>query len=256
MNKDFFNELLETTLPGFSIEGNEISNISKDIYFEKLATTGLEEMHRYSTDPRLYEYLEFNPFTSIDETKTYLEKLLNRMTSREEKSAMYWFVRRKSDNYLIGTAGVVNINFFRKSAEWGYGIDPELWGNGYILQIQEALKYYVFEILKLNRLEGITMINNERTIQTVLAAGMQNEGILQEYYCKNGEFIDGWKYALLRKDYILDYDNINNQNKVSLLEIVTLVQGVLIDDNIDEMSNIENTNSWDSLSHMQIMIEI
>ena len=228
-----------------------------DIYFEKLSLSGLSEMHEYSINEKFYEYFEFEAFKSIDETKEYLQKLIGRMcTEQEYKPAMYWFIRRSSDNKLLGTAGLVNLNFSRKSVEWGYGIDPIFWGGGYILQIQEALKYYVFEILSLNRLEGITMINNERTIQTVKAAGMQNEGVLRQYYCKNGEFIDGWKYALLKQDYFLNNENSINQNNVSLSEIISLVQGVLIDDVIDEHSNIENTNGWDSLSHMQIMIEI
>ena len=40
---------------------------------------------------------------------------------------------------------MINLNYSRKSLEWGYGIDPKLWGKGYILMIQECLKKYVFE---------------------------------------------------------------------------------------------------------------
>ena len=40
------------------------------------------------------------------------------------------------------------------------------------MEILETLKNYTFKELKLNRLYGKTMINNERTIKSVLAAGM------------------------------------------------------------------------------------
>ena len=75
----------------------------------------------------------------------------------DSRVTTYWFVRRKSDDRLIGSAGLIDLNFSRQSIEWGYGIDPDLWGQGYILKIQEALKDYVFNILELNRIHGVTM---------------------------------------------------------------------------------------------------
>ena len=72
-----------------------------EIYFERLSMSGLEEMHRYSSDERLYEFFEFDPFDSIEKTKTYIEKLQERMSGDiNERTSIYWFVRRKSDNYL------------------------------------------------------------------------------------------------------------------------------------------------------------
>ena len=76
-------------------------------------------------------------------------------------SASYWFVRNKKNNNLIGTAGLLNLDYDRSSVEWGFGIDPNLWGLGYILEIEETLKHFVFEVLKVNRLYGKTMINNK-----------------------------------------------------------------------------------------------
>ena len=37
------------------------------------------------------------------------------------------------------------------------------------------------------------MVNNERTISSILAAGFLKEGILRDYYHKQGKFIDGFK---------------------------------------------------------------
>ena len=185
--------ILETVLPGSD-------GFQGDIFFELLSMSGLEEMHEYSIDERLYEFFEFKPFETINDTKNYINKLLNKRMSYEgdQKQGMYWFVRRKNDNKLIGTANFVNINYSRKSLEWGYGIDPKLWGKGYILMIQECLKKYVFETLNYNRLHGVTMITNERTISSILSCGMMKEGILRDYYFKNGNYIDGWTYSMIK----------------------------------------------------------
>ena len=102
--------ILETIVPGS--DSNET-----EIYFEPLSMSGLEEMNAYSIDERLYEFFEFKPFKSIDDTKNYINKLLNKRMSYDGhlKKGMYWFVRHKIDNILIGTASIVNIDYLRKS---------------------------------------------------------------------------------------------------------------------------------------------
>ncbi len=246
---DNFYKIFTTTIPA----SNDYS-----IYFEKISMDGLEEMHAYSVDKRLYEFFEFSAFSEIAETKEYINKLLRRMEGKpEEIKSQYWFVRKRSDDSLVGTAGLTSLNFDRKSIEWGYGIDPKLWGTGYILQIQEILKQYVFEILKLNRLHGITMVDNKRTIESVIASGMQFEGIIRSYYCKDNNFIDGWQYSMTREDYmkLLEDSSLVAPN-IKKEEIINVVQSILKEEIISSDSNIENTHTWDSLSHMIIMVNL
>ncbi len=231
---------------------------SLDIYFERLSMAGLEEMHRYSVDERLYQFFEFDPFDSVVKTKEYIEKLLDRMGNDPlKRSAMYWFVRRKGDGYLIGSAGLVNLNYARRSIEWGYGIDPEMWGLGYVLQIQEALKKYVFETLKLNRLYGVTMVNNQRTISSVLSSGMKHEGTMRQHYCKDGKYYDGWFYSMLAEEYFRQNKSIKSGNsRYSIDLIIKIVSSVLTKENISEDSTMHNVPSWDSLNHMNLMVAI
>lgn len=258
ITKNIFFKLFETIVPGGFTAGSKESSINTDIYFEQLSMSGLDEMYKYSVDERLYEFLEFQPFRTIAETREYLQKLIDRTSEfGEKKTAMYWFVRRKSDNQLVGTAGLVNLNYARQSIEWGYGVDPELWGFGYILQIQELLKHFVFSVLGLNRLDGVTMVTNERTISSLLAGGMIQEGLLREYFCKDGLYIDGWKYSMLQKDYLKSLTtNSDNKNQITIKEIVNVVSTVLDDDQIDENSSMFNTSNWDSLNHMSIMVAV
>jgi ribosomal-protein-alanine N-acetyltransferase len=255
--QEFYRRFCEIK-PGADISKNGPEGNSADIYFESLSMIGLEEMHNYSIDERLYEFFEFKPFTNIEETKTYLEKLLRRMTGEmEERTYVYWFVRRKSDNRLIGTACLVNLNYGRQSVEWGYGVDPELWGSGYILQMQEILKQYAFEVLELNRLDGVTMIHNERTISSLLAAGMKHEGTLREFYCKDEVFYDGWKYAMLQKEYLeLKKEQSPSNELITIESVIELIQSVLDEEIVDEGSDIKNTSTWDSLSHMMIIVAV
>ncbi len=227
------------------------------IYYEKLSLSGLEEMHNYSKDERFYEFLEFKPFTNIEETKEYIKKLLERMKKIDNLiNCSYWFIRDKENKNLIGTAGLLNLDYERSSVEWGFGIDPNLWGLGYILEIEETLKHFVFEKLKLNRLYGKTMINNKRTIDSLIATGMINEGIAKDFYCKNNKFIDAWLYALTKKDYINQLKNVVRNTNAELNEIVKIVQKIIFQSEVDINTSMENNLDWDSMNHMLIISAI
>lgn len=257
VNEEEFYRRFEEVVPGSHV--SDVSDqIGLDIYFERLGMAGLEEMHRYSSDPRLYEFFEFGVFETVEHTKAYIDKLLLRMAGdRKNKTAIYWFVRRKVDDYLIGTAGLVDLHYARRSAEWGYAVDPDLWGTGYILQIQEALKHYAFEVLQLNRVDGITMVENIRTISSLLVTGMKHEGILRHFYCKDGVFHDGWQYGMIRADYIESLKNRKRGGgKFTVDDVVGIVSGVIADEEITVDSSMANVSRWDSLTHMSILVAI
>ena len=232
---------------------------SNNIHFLPMSMSGLEEMHHYSAKERFYDYFEFDPFKEIEETKSYIEKLLVRMEGDvNTRVNTYWFIRRKSDDRLIGSASLTGLNFARQSIEWGYGIDPDLWGYGYILEIQEILKDYVFNTLQLNRLHGVTMITNLRTIESIAAAGMAHEGTAKELFCKGGKFIDGWRYGMTRLMYESQKSSVGKTlNRLDLVNsIVSLVASVFPEEEITEKSSMLETSSWDSLGHMLVIIAL
>jgi RimJ/RimL family protein N-acetyltransferase len=255
--KEFYRRF-DQIMPGAVHSENSPHLSELDIYFERLSMAGLEEMHRYSSDERLYEFFEFDTFDTVEKTKTYIEKLLQRMSGDiHNRNAMYWFVRRRIDGYLVGTACLVELSYARKSIEWGYGVDPELWGGGFILQIQECLKHYVFNTLELNRLHGTTMVENDRTVSSLLAAGMRHEGTLRDFYCKNGVHHDAWQYGMLKRDYF-DTPRKNSfiERRFSIEDVIKVVSSVLTEETVTFDTSMSNSLSWDSFSHMSIMIAI
>ncbi len=258
MDKNEFFRRFNEVIPGSRLADGTAPAFEVEVYFEKLSMAGLEEMHRYSKDARLYEFLEMAPFDTVDKTRAYIEKLEKRMAGEpHERTANYWFVRRKADNYLVGTAALVELNVARQSIEWGYGVDPDLWGEGYIFQIQELLKHYVFEVLQLNRMSGTTMAANSRTISSVLAAGMKHEGTARQYYCKDGAYLDAWQYGMLRADYVeLSKAHVASKTEYSFDDVIRVVASVITEEEIGPESTMHHVVTWDSLSHMAIMLAI
>jgi len=256
--KNKFYKVFSNSNPGEKKSNINLLNEDIDIYFEPLSLRGLTEMYRYSKDARLYEFFEFDSMDTIEKTADYIKKLELRMAGEPlNKTAMYWFVRRKYDNYLIGSAALLSLNYERQSVDWGYAIDPELWGLGYILQIQELLKYFVFEQLELNRLAGTTMVTNQRTIASLITSGMKHEGNLRNFYCKNGEYIDAWQYSMLKEEYFELKNNFQVSNvRYSTKEIVSIISSVLTEEEVTHNSSMFTLSSWDSFAHMSIMIEV
>lgn len=255
-----FYALLNETVPGGSCKETNVSK-ERQLYFSRLSMDGLEEMHEYSIDERLYEYFEFEPFKTIEDTEKYLNRLMDLEGDKVLGSAaIAWFIRRIKDKKLIGTARLVNIDHNRQSVEWGYGIDPKLWGEGYIFEIQELLKEYIFEELGLNRLYGTTMVENERTKSTLIAAGCEEEGILRQYYKDHmGKYHDGWMYSMLAEDY---FDSKYFKSSAVIASTVTkekiakIVGEALGCSEIGVNGDMSSVANWDSLSHISVILAV
>ena len=102
------------------------------------------------------------------------------------------------------------------------------------------------------------MVNNTRTIESITASGMKHEGIAKDHYCKDGIYIDGWRYGLTRSMYEdQEYEiktRVNVQDPVN--SIIKLVSSVFPEETITEGSSMADIDSWDSLGHMQLIIAL
>lgn len=255
MDKEEFLWRLNNKLPGEKVKESKLEPPDTDIYFSKINKNSLAEFNNYSLNPKLYEYFEFKPFKSMNDTLDYYNKMMKRMN--DDKSHFYWFVYKKNDHKLIGSACLANINFERRSVEWGLGIDPDFWGLNYNLQINELLKHYIFDVLLMNRLFGHTMITNKKAIECAKASGCVIEGKLRDFYKKDDTFIDAWIYSLLSKEYYKkSIKELNSKREVSIQEILTLISKIINEDNIDESTSMENCINWDSFSHTSIITTI
>lgn len=113
-----------------------------------------------------------------------------------------WGVTRRSDNRLIGTTTLYNLDFTHRRAEVGYALGKEYWGQGYMNEALQALLKYAFETLDLRRLEADVDPRNQASIQTLERLGFQREGYLRERWEVAGEIQDALFYGLLRQEWL------------------------------------------------------
>ena len=231
---------------------------SREIYLDHFSFDGAEEMHKYSKDERVYEYLETSPHSSLEETRQYIGAQLERAgDGKVNLTGKIWFIRRVRDDRMVGSVALMELDKKRLSVCWGFAVDPEFWGEGYIYEVQEIIKDYVFNELGLNRLWSVTYITNERAKKTVLAGGFQEEGVLREYYRNEaGDFIDAWIYGMVKSDFHKQEAVSKVELSVDTDELVCFIGETLQCNTLVLGSKMADIPTWDSLNHVTLMLAL
>ena len=170
---------------------------SDRLCIEPISIAYLPDFHEYSLKPELYKYLEFDPFTTLEQSKKYLQKLLARSNS---SLCQYWFIRLPEEDKVVGSIGLHSLNVNRKSVEIGYGISPDYWGRGIFTSAANILIDHCFLSLRLRRISAVTHSENLGSIKGLSKLGFNQEGRLCDYYCDtSGNWSDAILLALLNK---------------------------------------------------------
>jgi [ribosomal protein S5]-alanine N-acetyltransferase len=113
-----------------------------------------------------------------------------------------WGIARRSDDQLIGSLTLFNLDFDHRRAEIGYALGRAYWGQGYMHEALQALLAYAFETLDLHRIEADIDPRNTASIKTVERLGFKREGYLRERWQTNGEIQDAFFYGLLKHEWL------------------------------------------------------
>lgn len=265
---DFYT-ILDSVLPGEN-KIPEVESIKARIYFERLTISGLRQMHEYSVaDKRFYDYLEYEPFKSIEETGAYLNRLISLEGDVQGRTCIGWFIRKVEDHRIIGSARLVNVDYKRQSVSWGYGLDPRLWGQGYVQEIQRVLLDYIFNRLGLNRLYGSAMLANKQTISTLISIGMKEEGVhRQAMRDSKGRYHDAWSYGMLYEDYKKSRGWVSSNGETQARglasnenagahDIESILREFLREyGDVDMDFPFANLPYWDSLKQMELVVSL
>ena len=101
---------------------------------------------------------------------------------------------------IIGTIGFMWIQFEHASAEVGYSLARDMWGQGIMTEALREVICYAFETLRLNRVEAIHEVDNPASGAVMRKCGMRYEGCLRQKLRNKGRYVDVDLYAILRSD--------------------------------------------------------
>ena len=119
-----------------------------------------------------------------------------------DNTGIRWGIVLKGRKGLIGTCG-----FYKwakedgYSAQLGYDLDPEHWGKGIMTEALEAVLGYMFETMRMHRIEALVMPRNKRSLGVLKRLGFKKEGVRREHVFQMGEFQSDIVLSMLEQEW-------------------------------------------------------
>jgi RimJ/RimL family protein N-acetyltransferase len=124
----------------------------------------------------------------IENARSFIEHAI---TDRREKSHCI-----EIDGSAVGGIGItIGEDVYRLTAEMGYWLAEEFWGQGIMSEVVPAFVNHCFEKFSLKRIYATTYSTNPASARVLEKAGFLFEGLLHKNVVKDGEILDSLLYA-------------------------------------------------------------
>lgn len=106
-----------------------------------------------------------------------------------------------ANDILVGTCGIFPADdVYRNSAEVGYWLGQDYWGQGIALQALNLLVDYGFNTLGMHRIYASVFEPNTASAKVLQKAGFIHEGTRRQSVYKNGQHLNELLFAKLKND--------------------------------------------------------
>jgi [ribosomal protein S5]-alanine N-acetyltransferase len=167
------------------------------LLLKSLSDEDLDFVFRQFSDPVVCKYLyDEEPFTEVAQAAG----LIQYFRQPEPRCQHRWVVVRKSDGAKMGTCGFHHWIPADNTAETGYDLREEYWGNGYMLEALRAIIRFAREDMKLARIDAVIYGENIKSASLAQKLG----------FVRNGSTFEVFRGVKMPHDvYILSIENEN-----------------------------------------------
>lgn len=136
-------------------------------------------------------------------TRRYQQQVLSRDVAEALGGTKFPFwIRRKRDGLLLGAAVFSNVIYGSfQSCFLGYNLDVAAVRHGFMIEALRAAIQYIFETVRLHRIEANVMPRNEASRTLLERLGFRSEGYSPRYLEIAGKWEDHLRMALLREEW-------------------------------------------------------
>lgn len=167
-----------------------------DILIRKWKIEDAEELkNAINNEKILYNLRDGIPYPyTIENAQEFITQTLN-----APKDSQYsWAIL--VDNKVIGSVGVFRKdNIHYQTAEIGYYIAEEYWGNGIMTKVIKKVCNYIFNETDIIRIFAEPFAYNIPSCKVLEKAGFELEGILRNNAIKNNKIIDMKMYSIIKR---------------------------------------------------------
>ncbi len=159
----------------------------------------LSAYNNWTSDEKVTEFLRWPTHKSIEVTERVLREWIN---SYKNYDYYQWaIVFKKNVNEPIGTISVVDKNERLNIVHIGYCIGSRWWNQGIISEAFSAIIPFLFNEVKVNRIESQHDPNNPGSGRVMSKCGLRHEGTLRQADFSNKGIVDASMYSLLASEY-------------------------------------------------------
>lgn len=119
----------------------------------------------------------------------------------ENETGLQWVLESKETGEVVGYAGPWRWDKSNRTAELGYGLDPNQTGKGYMREAIETCIRYAFENLEVERVEAWMEDANVGSRKVAEYNGMRYEGTLRHAAYSHGQFRDLLIFSILSHEW-------------------------------------------------------
>lgn len=105
------------------------------------------------------------------------------------------------DDDPIGMVNMFDHDAEAGTAELGYWLDPDHWGEGYATNAAGRLVEYGFTQRALRKWEAKVVAGNDASMRVLEKLGFQSEGVRRENWFMDGEYRDTHWFGLFRDEF-------------------------------------------------------
>lgn len=154
----------------------------------------------WGSDDEWFAYLAHDPVETIEQEQAFLESLVADSYAEPRRQYHLGVVAHGSST-LIGLVRLGVSSFQHYSADVGYGVRRDLWGQGLTTEAVDLLVDFGFSVLGLHRIWAHHHPDNVASERVLQKLGMTKEGRLRHNMLAHGDWRDSNLYAVLEQDW-------------------------------------------------------
>lgn len=129
----------------------------------------------YARDLEVTKYLMWQPHSSIEVTREFLQGCLEGWSEGNDLS---WMIKEGTSDHCIGMVGL-RIRVFK--ADVGYVLARQFWGRGIMTEAVQAVVDWVFSDPTIFRVWAVCDVENLASMRVLEKVGMSREGVLRRW---------------------------------------------------------------------------
>ncbi len=174
--------------------------MNNSVCFREFEERDVDAIFKWKNDENLSRMIvgQFHPITYED-----AQKWVKGCMGHHDNFIFWAISTNDNDKRIVGWAALAKIDKANQSAETHSIViaDPE-YNDGFAwLETEIFMFNYAFEVLKLNRLYGVSLVGHKMSNQVGDLMFMKTEGFLRQAIYKNDKFYDLQYDAILKDEY-------------------------------------------------------